>query len=145
MWQARYGLRLIASTVRMLTRITVACVLIAVVMTGTALACQKDHHVVGTVVVNPKSASASMVTATVSPRPMKDVGKVDHGGQRRCSPDCNCQTIGCGCSFASVASFNLVSTGLFLPATSTRLSPVDQSEAASARPPPDFRPPRPFI
>jgi hypothetical protein len=129
---------MVASTVRMLGRIIVACVLIAV-MAGTALACQKDHHKVGTLVLNPQNALASMAKATVSPRPMKDVGD-----QRRCSPDCHCQTIGCGCSFASAAFFNPV-TGLFLPATSTRLSPVDQSEAASARPPPDFRPPRTFI
>lgn len=142
MWQVKHRLRIVASTVRMLTKMIVACFLIAGVMTGTALACQKDHHRVASVLANPHGALTSRATAIVSATPMNVCKR---HGQRRCSTDCHCQTIGCGCCFASAASLNPVSKGPFLPATSTRLSPVDQSEVASARPPPDFRPPKTFI
>jgi hypothetical protein len=46
---------------------------------------------------------------------------------------------------ANAASIDSVNARLFSAVASIRLSPVDQSEAASARPPPDFRPPRTFV
>lgn len=142
MWQAERRQRIVASLAQMLTKMIVACVLTASAMTGTALACQKNHYPVA---VNPQSISTLTAAVTVSASPMLKVGKVDRNDQRRCSTNCHCQTIGCGCCFVNAASLNPVSASLFLAAASIRLSPLDQSEAASARPPPDFRPPRTFI
>ena len=121
----------------------VACVFIAGAMTGTSVACQEDQA--APVVVNLHSTRILMATVTVSASPILKVGKAERNGQRRCSTNCHCQTIGCGCCFANAASLNPVSASLFLAAASIQLSPLDQSEAASARPPPDFRPPRTFI
>jgi hypothetical protein len=121
----------------------VACVFIASAMTGTALACQKDPA--APAVVNLHSTRILMATVTVSASPIRTVAKAERNGQGRCSTNCHCQTIGCGCCFANAASLNPVSASLFLASASIQLSPLDQSEAASARPPPDFRPPRIFI
>ena len=134
--------RIIASLAQMLAKTIVASVLIASAMTGTALACQKNHYPVAPVAVNPQSMPNLTAAVTVS---VLKIGKVDRNGQTRCSTNCHCQTIGCGCCFVNAASLNPISASLFLAAASIRLSPLDQSEAVSARPPPDFRPPRTFI
>lgn len=137
--------RMVLSLAQVLAKTIVACLLIASAMTGTALACQKDHQPMVPVAGTPQSAPALAAAVTVSAGPMLKIGTVDRNGQRRCSTNCNCQTIGCGCCLANAASIDSVNARLFSAVASIRLSPVDQSEAASARPPPDFRPPRTFV
>lgn len=72
--------------------------------------------------------------------------------KRNCSGSCcnvDCHGHGCasdsGCCSTGFASLVSGNPSLFVPISLTCLLPVSQSEAASARPPPDFRPPRNFV
>ena len=120
-----------------------ACIFIVGTMIGTALACPKGEATIPHLVVN-QSEHVSVPTLTVFAEPTQPVPKSDGKEQGRCPIGCHCQAAGCSCCFGSVAS-NTVVSNLLLPAISVLLLPLDESEAASARPPPNFRPPRTFI
>ena len=144
MTQARLAKTIVSRAAQSLIKTIIACIFVVSAMVGTVWACPKGDDAVLPLVATRQSATAIAI-AIVSDSRMQTIGVLDRVDQGRCSSGCHCQTIGCGCCLASFASLNATKSSLFLSATSTRLLPFDQSEAPSARPPPDFRPPRTFI
>ena len=144
MWRNGFQRKLVGGAAQSLAKIIVACAIITGAMNGTTLACPKDNDSMASPVVAIRQNAVEIITSIVSAGAIKANG-APNSTDGRCSGGCQCKIFGCGCCLASLASLNPVSACLFLAATSIQLSPLDQSEAASARPPPDFRPPRTFI
>ena len=143
MWRNGLQRRLVDGAAQSLAKIIVACVIITGAMIGTALACPEDNDSVASPVVAIRQNAVEIITAIVSAGAIKANGAPNRTDER-CSGGCHCKNIGCSCCLASLASLSTTSNP-FLPAMSARMLPFDQSEAPSARPPPDFRPPRIFI
>ena len=145
MWRNGFQRKLVGGAAQSLAKIIVACAIITGAMNGTTLACPKGNDSVASPVVAIRQNALEIITAIVSAG--GDAIKANgapNSTDERCSGGCHCKTIGCSCCPASLASLS-TTPNPFLPATSTRLLLFDQSEAPSARPPPDFRPPRIFI
>jgi len=142
MWRNGLQRRLVDGAAQSLAKIIIACAILTGAMIGTTLACPEDDDVASSVIAIRQNA-IEMVPAIVSAGPIKTNGMPNRADEG-CSGGCHGKTIGCGCCLASLASLS-TTPNPFLPATSTRLLLFDQSEAPSARPPPDFRPPRIFI
>lgn len=143
MWQAKCRENICAHLARTLAKTAIACVIVVGAMIATAWACPQDNDA-PQIVATQQNAPTLMTGATVSVGSAQSVGEIGSVDQGLCSTGCHCKTVGC-CCFASFASLNAVSSGQFSPSTSTRLSPLDEADAASAGPPPDFRPPRTLI
>ena len=143
MWRNGFEKRLAGGAAQLLAKIIIACAILTGAMIGAASACSTDDDDVASSVVAVRQNAVELVPAIVSAGPIKTNGMPNRADEG-CSGGCHCKTIGCGCCLASLASLS-TTPNPFLPATSTRMLPFDQSEAPSARPPPDFRPPRIFI
>lgn len=86
-------------------------------------------------------AGAVMVSAAPSQAAVKVIRGVN---DPCCGAGCHAHGVACGsgCCGVGFVSSERLGSSIVLPERSTRLSPLSQAETASARPPPDFRPPR---
>lgn len=150
LWQAKrvqlVALRAAAEVIAKIAFIT--ALLVFGFMGSTAVACPESEQA-----IPPLAASGQIerilpvAAAVISAAPAQKVGTLNRqNGGPCCGSGCHMHGIACatGCCFASFASISPANSGLFLPARSVRLLPTDQAESISARPPPDFRPPRNF-
>jgi hypothetical protein len=150
MWWLPKGARPIStrSAQRTLTKIVVATVLLIGGMIGTAAACPHGKHAAPSQVIDYKTERVlPPAKETVSAAPVRIVTAFNRTERGQCcGAGCHSHGIACatGCCLAGVASINSIISNFFLPANAVRLLLIDQAEIISARPPPEFRPPRTF-
>lgn len=130
-----------------LAKLVFVAVFLALGLAGNpAEACPEGKQFADRAAVAHKSERAlTAAVVIVSGTPARFVARLNNqpsGGC--CGSGCHSHGVGCisGCCFAGVASPNSITSALFLPTKSGSLCPCDQAEAASARPPPEFRPPK---
>jgi hypothetical protein len=131
-----------------LAKIVVATVLIIIGLIGNAEACPESKTGAQPVFANHKIERVLPAAAeVVSVSPTQIVAKLNrqYNGQC-CGAGCHAHSVACAsaCCGAGSASINPIISNLLLPTKSIRLLLFDQAEAISARPAPDFRPPRSF-
>lgn len=150
LWQAkRVELVALRATAEVIAKIAfITALLVFGFMSSAAVACPESEQA-----IPPLAASGQIerilpvATGVISAAPAQKVGTLNRlKGGPCCGSGCHMHGIACanGCCFANFASASPASSDLFLSARSIRLLPSDQAEALSARPPPDFRPPRNF-
>lgn len=129
-----------------LAKIVVATVLLIIGLIGNVEACPESKTGAQPVFANHKIEHVSPAAAgVVSAAPAVAKLNRQYNNGPCCGAGCHSHGVAAtGCCFAGLASINPASADLFLPIRSIRLLPFDQAEAMSARPPPDFRPPRSF-
>lgn len=149
MWWVAKGLEVTSARTaqqRALLKIAVATLLLISTMVGTAAACPHGDRGAQSIVANYKTegAFAAVIVSAIPSRIVTTPDCSDNGPC--CGAGCHSHGVACasGWCFAGFGSIYFVGSNLFLPATSLRLLPLDQAEAMSTRPPPNFRPPRSF-
>ena len=147
-WQARQT-KAARAAHQALAKIVVATVLLIVGLIGSAEACPDSKTGAPPVFANHRIERVSLAAAeVVSVAPTQIVAKLERQYNGRCCGiGCDAHSVACAgaCCGAGFGLINPVSSNLFLAAKSIRLLLLDQGEAKSARPPPNFRPPRSFI
>lgn len=132
---------------RLLQTIFLAAVLVVFGMVASATACPQDKAQAP--ISNHKIERVSLkFKETISTAQTKIIVNLNRQATGSCCGNgCHSHGVACpsSCCFAGTATPNFLSPSLFLPLQSVRLLAFDQIEAAAARPPPEFRPPRHII
>jgi len=128
-----------------LANIAFAAVLLVFSLMGSAAeACPGSKQTAGSVAAAHEIERVSSVPIAIVSAAFNQTSAKPYQSGSCCGAGCHAHGAACGnaCCPSGFAANGLLVPGLFSPADSIRLSPLDQAKAVSARPPPDLRPPR---